>query len=66
MVCCLAFLCEEDVLALEVAMEDLAVVHVLDGQTQLHRPVEYLLFSKGDALLCVDARVQITCKGLSF
>ena len=37
---------EEDVLRLEVAVDDLAVVHVLDGQADLREPGQDLLLGE--------------------
>ena len=51
---------KENVLALEVAMEDLSIVDVLDGQTQLHRPVKNLLLGKRNPLLGIDSREKIS------
>lgn len=41
---------EKDVLRLEIAVEDLAIVHVLDGQAYLHKHIQDLVLRKMDAL----------------
>ena len=41
-------------------MEDLSIVDVLDGQTQLHRPVKNLLLGKRNPLLGIDSREKIS------
>lgn len=44
---------------LEVAVKNLAVVDMLEGQADLHKPVQDLVFGKGRRLLIVDLRIQI-------
>jgi len=51
---------KEDILALQVPMEDLAIVDVLDCQANLGEPTEDLLLREVAALLLLDPLLQVT------
>ena len=58
---------EEDVLALQITVQNLAVVHVLEREAQLHKPIQNLVLRqqlrRGEASLLLQASVQIAAVG---
>tara|TARA_B110000285_G_C14520742_1_gene336456 strand:- start:190 stop:462 length:273 start_codon:yes stop_codon:yes gene_type:complete len=56
----LGWLCEHDVLKLQVSVDDLAVVTIVDGIKQLYEQVEGILFGEPSIWLCLPEIIKLS------
>ena len=59
-----ALLCHEHILALDVSVQNLSVMHMLHAQTNLSKPIQNLGLRKVSPFLVLDSLGQITTIGI--